>query len=210
MMKGRLFDVCIIDEAGQVGIAIGKLTRHCRKRTLNRILLFIVAWAPLTELHNAQTYVMLLLLQMVLPAALAPLLKSRSFVLVGDHNQLPPLVINKQAEAGGLGESLFKRLSDAHPQASTGPLLAATCILIMLCPLTRTQFQPGLLLIRVTSRVLVPLQAVVSLPVQYRMAEDIMLLPNTLIYNHALRCGNGGWLNLQGMRECRMYALWQS
>lgn len=53
---------------------------------------------------------------MVLPAALGPLLKARSFVLVGDHNQLPPLVTSRQAEAGGLGESLFKRLSDAHPQ----------------------------------------------------------------------------------------------
>jgi len=37
------------------------------------------------------------------------------------------------------------------------------------------------------------LQAVVSLPVQYRMAADIMLLSNTLIYNNALRCGSGGW-----------------
>lgn len=55
---------------------------------------------------------------MVLPAALGPLLKARSFVLVGDHNQLPPLVTSKEAEAGGLGESLFKRLSEAHPQAS--------------------------------------------------------------------------------------------
>ncbi|KAL4448106.1 hypothetical protein ABPG75_005325 [Micractinium tetrahymenae] len=104
MLKDKMFDVCIIDEAGQ----------------------------------------------MVLPAALAPLLKARSFVLVGDHNQLPPLVASKQAEAGGLGESLFKRLSAAHPQA------------------------------------------VVQLPVQYRMAADIMLLPNTLIYNHALRCGTDG------------------
>ena len=53
---------------------------------------------------------------MVLPAALGPLLRSRTFVLVGDHNQLPPLVASKEAEAGGLGDSLFKRLSEAHPQ----------------------------------------------------------------------------------------------
>lgn len=31
---------------------------------------------------------------------------------------------------------------------------------------------------------------------QYRMAADIMLLPNTLIYDHALRCGTGGWWRL--------------
>jgi superfamily I DNA and/or RNA helicase len=34
---------------------------------------------------------------------------------------------------------------------------------------------------------------VVTLPVQYRMAADIMLLPNALIYNNALRCGTGEW-----------------
>ena len=32
-------------------------------------------------------------------------------------------------------------------------------------------------------------QAVVTLPVQYRMATDIMALPNALIYGGALRCG---------------------
>ncbi len=37
-----------------------------------------------------------------------------------------------------------------------------------------------------------PLQAVVTLPVQYRMAADIMALPNALIYGDALRCGTGG------------------
>jgi DNA replication ATP-dependent helicase Dna2 len=43
--------------------------------------------------------------------------------------------------------SLFKRLSEAHPQA------------------------------------------VVNLEFQYRMNADIMLLSNTLVYNHRLRCG---------------------
>ena len=44
------------------------------------------------------------------------------------------------------------------------------------------------------------LQAVVTLPVQYRMAADIMLLPNALIYNNALRCGTGecGGVLMQG------------
>lgn len=31
--------------------------------------------------------------------------------------------------------------------------------------------------------------AVVNLEYQYRMNSDIMLLSNTLIYNHRLRCG---------------------
>lgn len=34
------------------------------------------------------------------------------------------------------------------------------------------------------------LQAVASLTTQYRMAEDIQLLANTLVYNHRLRCGS--------------------
>lgn len=97
---------------------------------------------------------------MVLPASLGPLLRARTFVLVGDHNQLPPLVTCKEAEQGGLGDSLFKRLSEAHPKA------------------------------------------VVSLPVQYRMAADIMALPNALIYGDALRCGTGGWLGGLGGCEC--------
>lgn len=33
-------------------------------------------------------------------------------------------------------------------------------------------------------------QAVVSLTTQYRMAEDIQLLANQLIYNSRLRCGS--------------------
>jgi DNA replication ATP-dependent helicase Dna2 len=37
-------------------------------------------------------------------------------VLVGDHNQLPPLVVNAEAEREGLGHSLFRTLSEAHPQ----------------------------------------------------------------------------------------------
>lgn len=37
---------------------------------------------------------------------------------VGDHYQLPPLVTNVAAEAGGLGRSLFRILCEAHPQAN--------------------------------------------------------------------------------------------
>ncbi|KAM0786874.1 hypothetical protein ACM66B_002299 [Microbotryomycetes sp. NB124-2] len=55
--------------------------------------------------------------QVTLPACLGPLRFADTFVLVGDHNQLPPLVRNKAARQGGLDVSLFKRLSDAHPQA---------------------------------------------------------------------------------------------
>ena len=37
-------------------------------------------------------------------------------MLVGDHNQLPPLVVNAEAKRAGLNHSLFRNLSEAHPQ----------------------------------------------------------------------------------------------
>ncbi|BGP34795.1 DNA replication endonuclease-helicase Dna2 [Rhodotorula toruloides] len=55
--------------------------------------------------------------QVTLPTCLGPLRFADSFVLVGDHCQLPPLVRNGAARKGGLDVSLFKRLSDAHPDA---------------------------------------------------------------------------------------------
>ena len=53
--------------------------------------------------------------QITLPVCLGPIAMAKRFVLVGDHNQLPPLVQNKEALEGGLDVSLFKLLSDSHP-----------------------------------------------------------------------------------------------
>ena len=53
--------------------------------------------------------------QITLPNCLGPIRLARAFVLVGDHNQLPPLVQNEEARTGGLDISLFKHLSDVHP-----------------------------------------------------------------------------------------------
>lgn len=55
--------------------------------------------------------------QITLPTCLGPLRFADKFVLVGDHFQLPPLVRNATARAGGLDVSLFKRLSEAQPEA---------------------------------------------------------------------------------------------
>ncbi|KAK2462805.1 hypothetical protein APHAL10511_005196 [Amanita phalloides] len=55
--------------------------------------------------------------QITLPTCLGPLRFADTFVLVGDHLQLPPLVRNPIARRGGLDISLFRRLSDAHPGA---------------------------------------------------------------------------------------------
>ncbi|KAI1848956.1 hypothetical protein JX266_005384 [Neoarthrinium moseri] len=55
--------------------------------------------------------------QITLPICLGPIRLARTFVLVGDHNQLPPLVQNEDARIGGLDISLFKLLSDTHPDS---------------------------------------------------------------------------------------------
>ena len=45
------------------------------------------------------------------PASLVPIVRgARQIVLVGDHRQLPPTVISRRAEKGGLRRSLFERL----------------------------------------------------------------------------------------------------
>lgn len=55
--------------------------------------------------------------QITLPVCIGPLRMAKKFILVGDHHQLPPLVKNQAAKEGGLDISLFKLLSDAHPEA---------------------------------------------------------------------------------------------
>ena len=55
--------------------------------------------------------------QITLPVCLGPIRMARTFILVGDHNQLPPLVQNDEAKEGGLDISLFKTLSDKNPSS---------------------------------------------------------------------------------------------
>ncbi|KAI9790110.1 MAG: Tripartite DNA replication factor [Candelina submexicana] len=55
--------------------------------------------------------------QITLPVCLGPIRMAKTFILVGDHYQLPPLVQNPEARDGGLDISLFKLLSDKHPSS---------------------------------------------------------------------------------------------
>ena len=48
--------------------------------------------------------------QLTTPSLLGALRFARSFILVGDERQLPPLVMSKEASAAGLGRSLFAEL----------------------------------------------------------------------------------------------------
>lgn len=56
--------------------------------------------------------------QIALPINLGPLSFSKRFVMVGDHNQLPPLVKHpSQSVKQALSQSLFKKLSTIHPES---------------------------------------------------------------------------------------------
>ena len=55
--------------------------------------------------------------QITLPVCLGPIRMAKTFILVGDHYQLPPLVQCKEASEGGLDVSLFKLLCDKHPSS---------------------------------------------------------------------------------------------
>jgi DNA replication ATP-dependent helicase Dna2 len=55
--------------------------------------------------------------QITLPVCVGPIRMAKTFILVGDHYQLPPLVQNKEAAEGGLDISLFKLLSDSQPSS---------------------------------------------------------------------------------------------
>jgi len=48
------------------------------------------------------------------PAALIPLVKSNKAVLIGDHKQLPPTVLNQKAADAGLSKSLFERILEVQ------------------------------------------------------------------------------------------------
>ncbi len=48
------------------------------------------------------------------PGALIPLIKGEKIILIGDHKQLPPTVLNEEAKEKGLSKSLFERLYEIH------------------------------------------------------------------------------------------------
>lgn len=55
--------------------------------------------------------------QITLPTCIGPIRYAKTFVLVGDLYQLPPIVQNKSANEGGLSKSLFAILAEAQPES---------------------------------------------------------------------------------------------
>ena len=48
------------------------------------------------------------------PAALIPFIKGKKAVLIGDHKQLPPTILNEKAAKKGLNKSMFERLYEIY------------------------------------------------------------------------------------------------
>eukprot|EP00485_Elphidium_margaritaceum_P023173 CAMPEP_0202711444 /NCGR_PEP_ID=MMETSP1385-20130828/23256_1 /ASSEMBLY_ACC=CAM_ASM_000861 /TAXON_ID=933848 /ORGANISM="Elphidium margaritaceum" /LENGTH=568 /DNA_ID=CAMNT_0049371185 /DNA_START=1 /DNA_END=1704 /DNA_ORIENTATION=- len=60
--------------------------------------------------------------QLTEPQVLGPLKKCRKFVLVGDNNQLPPLVRCREAERKGMNISLFEKLANKYGESAVQSL----------------------------------------------------------------------------------------
>jgi len=70
-----------------------------------------------SEIMNGRSFDLLVLdeaTQSTEPEALIPLVKADRAVLAGDHRQLPPTILNKEAGEKGLAVSLFERLLEVH------------------------------------------------------------------------------------------------
>lgn len=51
------------------------------------------------------------------PACWIPILKAKKVVLAGDHCQLPPTIMSREAARGGLGTTLLEKCVALHPEA---------------------------------------------------------------------------------------------
>lgn len=56
------------------------------------------------------------------PSCLISMLRGSKVVMAGDHKQLPPTILNREAERGGLANTLFERLLELHGDRIKGML----------------------------------------------------------------------------------------
>lgn len=93
------------------------------------------------------------------PVALIPLMKGcAQLALIGDHKQLPPVLLSNEARRGGLSTSLFERLiRQGTPQATSAEAQQRPCV-------------PS-----------------VMLDEQFRMHPQLAAFPNAAFYQGALR-----------------------
>jgi len=77
------------------------------------------AGCDLLQYENYDWLIMDEAAQASIPSSIIPLLKAKRFVLVGDHFQLPPVVINREAKELGLHQSLMDFLAGKYPYQLT-------------------------------------------------------------------------------------------
>ena len=102
---------------GADGSATAESIRHCVRRA--RVVGVTALSIPNSNLLAGETFDVVIVDeagQISQPAIIGALMAADSFILVGDHMQLPPLVNSDLAEKGGFGISMLKRLAEAHPQ----------------------------------------------------------------------------------------------
>jgi len=72
------------------------------------------------------------------PETILPMMLSKKFILVGDHKQLQPVVLNKIAESLGLKKSMFERLFEDENLSEYCIMLTTqyrmvSCLVLVLC-----------------------------------------------------------------------------
>ena len=98
------------------GRATAESIRHCVRKA--RVIGVTALSIPSSSLLAEQSFDVVIVDeagQISQPAIIGALMAADSFILVGDHMQLPPLVNSQLAEKGGFGVSMLKRLAEAHP-----------------------------------------------------------------------------------------------
>jgi DNA replication ATP-dependent helicase Dna2 len=111
--------------------------------------------------------------QITQPAIIGALMAAESFILVGDHMQLPPLVVSEVAEKGGRPNKIIRFWRRLHPSQNCDFLLLADFGVSMLKRLAEAH--PD---------------CVTQLTYQYRMHEYICQLSNDIVYHGKLQCAN--------------------
>jgi predicted DNA helicase len=79
------------------------------------------AGSDLLEGHTFDTLVIDEATQATAPSCWIPITHARRAILVGDHKQLPPTILNQEAAQSGLQHTLFERLAHHHETAPDAP-----------------------------------------------------------------------------------------
>ncbi|MGB8343692.1 MAG: AAA domain-containing protein [Ktedonobacteraceae bacterium] len=104
--------------------------------------------------------------QLTMPAILGALRFARRFILVGDEQQLPPLVLSKEAAAQGLSDSLFSSLKRLDDDALSGqPDVSSACVSLT------TQYRMNRWICNFSSKVFYDGRLIAAAPIAQRVLD---------------------------------------